>query len=72
MSQAFKICLEELINLIGKQMSYTFLSVSLPSSAIFPHSLVPFIMAICLDLAELKGNMEEEVLLCVVNSYTMT
>lgn len=61
MSQAFKICLEDLINLIEVQMSYPFPPpFSFLSSAIFSHSLVAFIMAICLDLAELKGNMQEE------------
>lgn len=49
-----------------------FPSLPLPSTAIFPHSLVPFITAIYLDLAELKGNREEEVPSYVVNSYSMT
>lgn len=73
MSQAFKICLKDLINLIKEQMSSPFFpSLPLPSTAIFPHSLVPFITAIYLDLAELKGNREEEVPSYVVNSYPMT
>lgn len=68
MSQAFKICLEDLINLIEDELSI----LSLPTTAIFPHSLVAFIMAIYLDLAELKGNTEGEVPSYVVNSYSMT
>jgi len=70
-SQAFKICLENLINLIAKQMSCLFfLFLSLP--LLYFLSLLAFTVAIYLDLAELKVNMEEEVPLCAVNSYAMT
>lgn len=54
-------------------MKYPFflsLFLSLSSSALSAHLLLDYIMVIYLDIADLKGNMEE-VLLCVVNSYTM-
>lgn len=54
-------------------MRYPFfvsLFLFLSSSALSARSLQDYIMVIYLDVAELKGNMEE-MPLCVVNSYTM-